>query len=407
MNIDHRRSLTLALALTLALGACAKDSSRDADASPVRGGPGGGAGGPSITLAANDVATVHRGTIEAGTPVTGNLNPIERVEVRARLEGDLVELYVREGERVRSGQLLARIENSEQESGAQSAEAARAAARAELSTAQWSLEQTEELFKAGAVPERDLKAAQQALSAAQAKVAAAEAGVRAASIELRDTYVRAPLDGIVESRAVEGGEHVSRGQPLVTVVRTNVLELAAAVPARLASDVAVGQPVRFAADGRRFEGRVARISPTVDPASRAVMVYVQIPNRDGAIRGGAFASGQIVGRTKQDALIVTSTAIRHGEEGKPPFAWRIESERLAQVPVAVGIVDEARGITEILDGLADGDRVIAGNVGTLGNGMRVEVLGVGGEDQKGAASGQQGARSPSAAPSAAGRGPRS
>jgi RND family efflux transporter MFP subunit len=374
----HRVVGALALAVTLAAG-CGKD---DASAAPGpgaagRGGPGGAGGGagPSVTLAAGDIAVARRETIEAGTPVTGNLNPLERVDVRARLEGDLVGVYVREGQAVREGELLARIEASQQESGARSAEAAREAARAELATAQWNLDQSDELFRAGAIPERDLKAAQQQVAAARARMAAAEAQVRASSNELRDTYVRSPIGGVVESRAVEGGEHVARGAALLTVVRTDVLELAAAVPARLAGDVRAGQRVRFAAGGRSFEGSVARVSPTVDPASRSVTVYVRIPNPGGALRGGTFASGQVIGQAKPGALVLPSAAVRAGQDGEEPFVWKIADQRLAKTPVRLGIVDESRAMTEILDGVAEGDRVVAGNVGTLGNGMRVEVVG--------------------------------
>ena len=104
--------------------------------------------------------TVKRMLVEESTPIAGDLHPIETIDVKARLEGDITGVYVREGERVRSGQLLARFEASEQESNLRSAEADRAAARGELATAQWNYEQSQELFKAGAIPERDHKAAE-------------------------------------------------------------------------------------------------------------------------------------------------------------------------------------------------------------------------------------------------------
>src|SRR5207237_2662278 len=105
------------------------------------------------------------GPCEAGVAVTGDLRPIETVEVRARLEGDLEGVYVREGDRVSAGQLLARFEASQQESQRGSAQAERESAKAALSTAQWNLEQSEELFKAGALPERDVRTARDAVTA--------------------------------------------------------------------------------------------------------------------------------------------------------------------------------------------------------------------------------------------------
>src|SRR5829696_7322803 len=163
-------------------------------------GPGGGRPAPSITLASTDVATVAPTTIEDGVALTGDLHPIETIDVRARIEGDLQAVYVREGEQVAAGQLLARFEASEQESSRASAEADRAAANAELANAQWTLEQNESLFKAGAIPERDLKNSQQAVVTARARLAAAVARLRARGNQARDTRVLAPASGVVEKR---------------------------------------------------------------------------------------------------------------------------------------------------------------------------------------------------------------
>src|SRR5262245_44536621 len=142
------------------------------------GGRGRGGRNMTITLAATDLVAVRRGSVEDALPVTGNLEPLERVEVRARLEGELLSVHVREGEFVRPGQVLARFEASEEESAQRSAEADVTAARTELSTAKWNLEQTRELFKEGAVPERDVKAGEQVVAAASARLAAAESRLR-------------------------------------------------------------------------------------------------------------------------------------------------------------------------------------------------------------------------------------
>jgi RND family efflux transporter MFP subunit len=233
-------------------------------------------------------------TIEEGVALTGDLHPLETIDVRSRIEGDLMAVYVREGDQVGAGQLLARFEASEQESSRASAEADRVAANAELTNAQWTLEQNQSLFKAGAIAERDLKNSQQAVAAAQARLAAAVARLRASGNQARDTRVVAPASGVVEKRLVDGGVHLARGAPMFTIVRSGTLELAAAVPARQATPVRPGQTVHFVADARRFDGKVARVSPTIDPATRAVTVYVQVPNPGNTLRGGTFATGRVV-----------------------------------------------------------------------------------------------------------------
>jgi len=330
---------------------------------------------PSITLAASDVASVRREAIEEGIAITGDLRPIESVEVRARLEGDLVGLYVREGQRVSTGQVLARFEASEQESGHTSAEADRVAAQSELATAQWNLEQTTELFRAGAVSERDYKMAQQGVTTAQARVAAAAARVRASQSLVTDTRVLAPTSGVISQKFVENGEHLARGAQLFTLVRSDVLELAAAVPARQANAVRVGQTVHFTADGRSFDGKLARVSPTVDPASRSVSVYVQIPNASGALKGGTFASGRVVSRMVSGALVVPTAAIRQSADEGKPYVYRLAGKTIDLASIQLGVVDERAGMAEVLEGLAEGDRVVVGNVGALGRGMQVIIAG--------------------------------
>ena len=357
------------------LAACGgKDDAAQA-ATPGGAGGAGGRGGPSVVLAATDVSGVTRGPIESGVAVTGDLRPIETVEVRARLEGDLEGVYVREGDRVSAGQLLARFEASEQESQRRSAEAERESARAVLSTAQWNLEQSEELFKAGAIPERDVRTARDAVSAARARLSAAESQVRATSSNASDTRVLAPTAGVIATRTVENGMHVARSAPMFTLVKNDVLELAANVPARFANDVRVGQVARFTADGRSIDGRVARVSPTVDPQTRAVTVYVQVPNASGALKGNTFAQGRVVGRTIPDAVLVPLSAVRELPDDAGRYVFRIVNDKVQRTNITTGVIDESRGVAEVTEGLQPGDRVISGNIGTVGDGMKATIVG--------------------------------
>jgi RND family efflux transporter MFP subunit len=392
-SINHTlRNVPVVLALLSLAAACSKDAAADASNPKSAGGSvqqaaagaggaragGAGAGGrpsPSITLAPTDVATVAPTTIEDGVALTGDLRPSETIDVRSRIEGDLTDVYVREGQQVSAGQLLARFESSTQESSRASAEADRAAASAELTNAQWTLDQNESLFKAGAIAERDLKVSQQAVVAARAKVAAADARLRASGNEARDTRVLAPASGVIEKRLVDGGVHLARGAPMFTLVRSGTLELAAAVPARQASAVRVGQVVHFVADARRFDGKVARVSPTIDPATRAVTVYVQVPNPGNNLRGGTFATGRVVSRTLTNVIGIPTGALRQSQDNGQPFVYRIDGKTLQVAPVQIGAVDEQAGIAQVTEGLHAGDRVVVGNVGTLGRGMQVTIAG--------------------------------
>jgi membrane fusion protein (multidrug efflux system) len=376
------RACLLAL-LLLSLGGvgCGSDAAGENSGAASPGGTAGAAGAaggraqPSITLAATDVATVTNTTIEDGIALTGDLNPIETVDVHARIEGDLVGVYVREGQQVRAGQILARFEASEQESARQSAEADRIAAQSDLSNAQWTLEQNRELLQAGAIAQQVFKSSEQAVAAARARLAAADARLRAMGNQERDTRVVAPTTGIVDKRLIEDGEHVAKGAPLFTIVRNDVLELAAAVPARLSTSLRVGQVVHFVADARRFDGQVARLSPTIDPATRALTVYVQIPNPGGLLRGGTFATGRVVSRTLTNVLAVPTSALRQSQDGGKPYVFRVDGQTINVAPVQLGAVDDKRGLAQVTDGLQSGDRVVVGNVGALGRGMKVTIAG--------------------------------
>jgi RND family efflux transporter MFP subunit len=295
---------------------------------------------------------------------------------------------------VSAGQLLAKFDDSQQAAALRSAQAAVASAKVAQSTAEWNETQTAELYKQGAVAEQVLRSAQQATAAARAQLAAADAALRAASDTQQYTRVVAPIDGVVAKRDAEVGEHMARGATMFTVVRNATLELTAAVPAHQANGILPGEMVRFAVEGRQYEGKVARVSPTIDPLSRSVTVYVQMPNPGGAIKGGTFATGRVVRRVLQGALVLPSAALRQRPGTGTPFVYRVADDQVAEADVTLGASDDAQEVVEVVSGLSEGDRVIVGNVGMLGQGMRVQVLGGerGGPGRTGGRGGRPGGR---------------
>ena len=403
---NSTRAAALGILVLATQTACGRGEDAAAAATPgmkgtpgagAKGGPGGGP--PAVVLGPSDVMDVTSGTIEAGIAISGDLRPIEEIAVRSRVEGDVVAVLAREGDRVARGQLLVRFEDAVQEGDRASATADREAAKADVANAEWNAEQSEELFKAGAIPERDLRTAQQTLAAAQARLAATEARVRATSQTASDTRIVSPTRGVVATRTVETGERVQRGATLFTVVRNDVLELEASVPARQAGEIKVGQPVRFSAGGRQLEGKVARIAPTINAASRTILVYLQVPNRDGTLLGNAFVTGRIVGRTINDAVVIPTAAVRQSAQAGETFVYRIEGDRVQHVLVQVGITDDVAATAQIVQGLSVGDRIIVGNVGAVGRGTQVRIVSP--EQQRGAGAGP-GAAGPGGAGTKAG-----
>ncbi|MEP6691000.1 MAG: efflux RND transporter periplasmic adaptor subunit [Gemmatimonadaceae bacterium] len=345
-----------------------------AQGAAASGAPGGGRV-RSITLSPSDVAKVSVQPIEEAIPVTGNLRAIESMEVRSQLEGDVTAVYAREGDHVRAGQVLVRFEPSQQQSDLQSAEADRASAQTDVSTAQWNYDQSKELFKAGAIAERDLKVAEQTVSSTKARLAAADARIHATGIAERYTRAVASADGTIDKRSVEPGEHLARNTLMFTIVRNQTMELAAQLPERRAAGIKVGQRVHFSTSlGQSMEGAVARISPTIDPATRTLTVYMQVPNPGGAIKSGSFASGRVVNRVVGGSLVIPIPALHYAADSSR-FVYRIDGQTIASAPVDLGIVDDVNGIAQVTKGLNAGDQIIVGNVGTIGRGMQVEILG--------------------------------
>jgi RND family efflux transporter MFP subunit len=347
----------------------------------------------ALVLGADDVHEVKLGAIESAMAIQGDLKPIEVVPVRARLEGNLEVVSVREGDRVSRGQVMARFESSQEEGVQKSALADVESAKSDSVNAQWNADQSAELFRAGAIPERDLRTSQQALVAARARLAAAESRLRAASRDVEDTRVLAPTTGVVSMRGVETGEHVTRGAVLFTVVRNDVLELEAAVPARYAGEITPSLPVRFNAGGRELLGRVARVSPTINPANRSVTVYLQVPNANGALKGNTFATGRIVAKTHSGVIVVPASAIRYGQNRDDTFVYRLNNDVVEHQPIELGVIDEAGGVAQVSTGLREGDRVIVGNVGAIGRGVRVRIAGENDNQPAGARGVGEGGRS--------------
>ena len=148
---------------------------------------------------------------------------------------------------------------------------------------------------------------------AEGSVKSAEAQVQLARNALRDAVAISPLTGLVGKRHVQPGEKVAFDSPLITVVDLKDMELQAAVPAVDVPELTIGKSVELVIDGfgeRRFGGRVERINPATEPGTRSILVYVGIPNADGALRGGMFATGRIALAASAPVATLPATAVR-------------------------------------------------------------------------------------------------
>lgn len=333
-----------------------------------------------LSLGAADVATAVRAGLREGVPLSGSLEPKVSITVGAPIAEQLAEVYVDEGQPVRQGQPMARFRDDVLRAAAASARADVATARMQTTVAVAESSRAESLFREGAIAQRDRDNALLALESARARLALAEAQAASADDRLATATLRAPASGVISRRHAQAGDRVDFSKPVLDLVDTRTLQLAASVEAQWLGALRVGRPVSLVVSeqGDTIRGRISRINPTADPATRQVRIYVEIPNPGGRLVGGLFVSGRAIVREVSSAVAVPRTAVRVEGERQTPVVYVVDGGTIAKRQVTVGVTDAEAGLVEITSGLSGGETVVIGPVDGLAAGTRVEVGGQGG-----------------------------
>ena len=329
---------------------------------------------PTVELAAADVATVGLAVLTRLLPVTGSLSPLVQSTVKAQAPGEILDVTVREGQAVQSGDVLVRIDTRNLNAERESRQAALEKARADLALAKLNRDNSKNLLEKRVISQNAYDTAESAYQAGLANVKAAEAQLSLARIALEYTTVRAPFDGTIAQRLVQPGERVGIDSSLLTLVDLSHLELQAPAPASEVPSVQIGQIATFRVDGfgaRRFEGRVERINPLTDTGSRSVMLYLAVDNSDGALKGGMFAQGDLVLDQTEPVAAIPLTAL-HTEAGLP-YVFVIEGAKVMRRPVKLGLRSDEQNLVEVREGLKTGARVVAVRIDTLKSGSPVVI----------------------------------
>jgi RND family efflux transporter MFP subunit len=306
------------------------------------------------------VVEVQPQQIIVGPLVSGELKAEREATVRAEVGGAILQVFPREGEAVAVGTLLAKIDGKTLTDAYASAQSAQRSADQTAEWAQKEAARIESLVKGGALAERDAEVARNA--ATQAKAAADDARARVTSVRksLDDLTVRAPIAGIVSKRHVDTGDVVAPGGELYTIIDPTSMRLEASVPSEQIGAVRVGAPVSFTVRGypnERFEGRIERVSPTADPTTRQVPIFVTIPNKTRRLVAGLFAEGRLEQASKT-ALVVPQTAVN--ENSGAPWVLKVQDGKAQRVEVTIGLRDEQTERVEISRGVAPGDILLVG-----------------------------------------------
>jgi membrane fusion protein (multidrug efflux system) len=330
---------------------------------------------PVYELAAGDVATIAASELSLSLPLSGSLTPLTQATVKSKVSGVVLETTVQEGMPVAAGQVIARLDGAELRARAAQQQATLDEANARLALAKKNNLNSEALLRQNYISRSAYDTTQNSVELAQASVAAARAQLDMARIALADTTLKAPLAGVVSKRHVQAGEKLAPDMPVMSIVNLSQLTLEAQVPASEIPRIRVGQDVLFRVDGfdqRRFTGKVARINPTTEAGSRAMLVYISVNNADGALRGGMFAKGQITTTKNAARPLLPLAALR--KDGAKDVVYRVDNGTVALQPVTLGLRSEDDGMVEVLDGLAPGAIVLAAPLDGVKPGSKVKLL---------------------------------
>src|SRR5687768_11249262 len=356
-----------------------------------RGGGGGGFGGggqfgrPPMTV---ELGKASRASIASEITVVGNLIGQTTVTVAPRAAGRLQDISVRLGDRVSRGQRVARIEDFEIQEQVKQAEAAQEVSmatirqrEADLQLAQTNAERSRNLFQRQLLPKQTLDdnesrylSALASVDLAKAQASQSKARLDELRINLGNTIITSPVNGFVSRRLVDPGAFVSQNAPIVDVVDITTVRLVANIIEKDLKELQTGDGTKVEVDaypGEEFMGRIARVSPVLDPATRTAPIEIEIPNAGFRLKPGMYARVSILTGSKKNALVVPSNAVV--DLGGRRGVFMPINEAAAFRALQLGT--ESNDVIEVLAGLNEGDMVITTGAGALRDSDRILIAG--------------------------------
>lgn len=308
--------------------------------------------------------------------LSGSVQPLNQSLIRAEVAAVVQEITVRRGERVKKGQLLARLDTADVSAKLREKQSNLDSARSALNLAEINREKATTLLQRGVKSQTAMDEAENAWRNARANVAALEQQLTMARKALGDAAIYAPIDGIVGDRLVNPGERVAVDTKLFAIADLDTMEVEALVPARDVPQLKVGQKVALRVEGfgdRIFDGRIDRINPTAQSGSRSIPVYILLANPDHALRGGMFGSGDAVLAEARQVVAIPQEALR--QENGTPVVYVLKDGRLQRRSVTVALSGTAEGRVGLSSGLEAGESVVVTPGLRLNDGLPARIAG--------------------------------
>lgn len=372
MNRWLKWTIAVLLIAVLAAGIVRAVSGRKAQKDALAAQQTAGQTKVSIALGPNDVVTVQSMELRQGIAISGPIKAVNSAFVKAKVAGELQDLTVREGDVVKAGQILARVDSTEYQARVRQAQQQAQAAQAQVDIAKRNFDNNNALVNQGFISKTALESSSANLAAAQASYRAAQAGADVASKSLADTVLRAPIGGQIAQRLAQPGERVAVDARVLEIVDLSRLELEASLGPADSLDVKVGQTAQIRVEGSAgtLAAKVSRINPSAVAGSRAVLAYLSLEPNTG-LRQGLFGQGQLQTGTLQ-GLVLPLSAVR---TDKPqPYVQLVANGVVEHVAVEVLGRGDVEGVTyAAVKGVTEGAQVLSGNVGQVRAGTPVQA----------------------------------
>jgi RND family efflux transporter MFP subunit len=350
-----------------------------------KGKKGGGSRIVSVSVEA-----AREGSVREEILLTGSLRSKEQVEVTAKATGRVEKIMFELGDKVKSGDLIAELEDDELQQQVNRANASIAVVRAstkqrmaELENSKAHLARAETLLKEGLIPKADYESRLTAFQVVEAQIQLAHAQERQAQAELNELKIRlaqtriySPMTGVVARRHVDPGALLGPSTPILSVVNLSTMVTMANVPEREVGKLRVGNKAMVEVDAfsdRKFTGRIARISPVLDAATRSATVEVEIPNPDGGLKVEMFARVTLDLESSRRAVLIPREGLVY--RGQQPGVYVHQASRPVFRPVETGLI--VGNDVEILANLEAGTAIVTRGASMLREGDQVQLAGEG------------------------------
>ncbi|MES2104412.1 MAG: efflux RND transporter periplasmic adaptor subunit [Pseudomonadota bacterium] len=370
------RQTLLAVAIALSLAACSKGSDKvgkNAEGSASAKSASASASAVVLLISPEDLITVQNNALSSGPAITGSIQPERRADLRAEVSAVVLQVLKENGETVKRGDLLVRLDDTSIRDSLNSAEAAVRASGQSLDQSERQFQRLKTLRASGMTSTSQLEDAEIRRNNAQSDLVAAKARSAQARQQLQRTEVRAPFEGIISERKVSAGDTAQIGKELVKVIDPNSMRFEGFVSADRISSVKIGQVADFRVNGygqQLFTGKVKRVDPAANPTTRQVEVLVNFIDSNQPKVSGLYAEGRIEASTVSTLMIPESALVRNGDSA---FTWLVKNGAVNKTNLVLGERDQRRGDFVVRSGLADGDKVVRNPVSTMKDGQKVTL----------------------------------